>query len=240
MELIRAENLQLPERLHAMDLRVYPGEMIGIIGPNGAGKSTLLQVLAGLIPAAGNLFWQDQPVTNLTDAARLRAYLPQQLQLQWDLRVEDAVNLGRAPFNFTGLDCVEAALEACDLISKRKKSVLQLSGGEQARVHLARALATQAPLLLADEPLASLDFLYQKQILTRLRAYANAERAVIISIHDLSMAARFCDRLVLLKDGHLLKVGAPEEVLTEALLSQAYGVAVAVDLTATPPLIAVK
>jgi iron complex transport system ATP-binding protein len=209
------------------------GGVIGLIGPNGAGKSSLVRAIAGLIPADGAILIDDAPVAAmpLRDRARRIAYLPQGQAVHWPLTVERLIALGRlphlAPFarvDATDAVAIERALERTGLLALRDRPVDQLSGGERARVLLARALAVEAPLLLADEPLAALDPAHQIEVMALLRAEAARGVTVIAVLHDLTIAARWCDRLLLIDQGRLVADGPPRDVLTAARIDHVYGV----------------
>lgn len=220
--------------LNAASLAVRPGEMIAVIGPNGAGKSTLLRSLAGLIrPQSGAVMLDGQALADLQRAqlARAIAYLPQDRSVHWPLSVETIVGLGRMPYGgrpgaLAGHDraAVQSALTALDLIELRERPATELSGGELARVLLARALAQEANILLADEPTSGLDPAHQLALFDRLRTMTAEGKAVVVALHDLSHAARFCDRIVVLKQGRVLADGLPEIVLTSDLLASVYGI----------------
>jgi iron complex transport system ATP-binding protein len=160
------------------------------------------------------------------------------------LRVQDVVALGRLPWGdrdaATGRQAVAQVMAQTGIAALAARPVDALSGGEQARVWLARALAGQPQLLLADEPIASLDLKYQRAALDTLRRYASASRGVILAIHDLGLAARWCDRLCLLQAGRVRAFGAPREVLTETLLTEVFDAPVHVDLAADPPVVILK
>ncbi|HEY0315705.1 MAG TPA: ABC transporter ATP-binding protein [Sphingomonas sp.] len=221
--------------IESIDLAFEAGSLIGVIGPNGAGKSTLARSLLNLIPPAGGRVLVDaDDIAGLGPSvlARRVAYLPQGQELHWPLSVERLVGLGRlphlAPFSRIGPEdktAIEAALAETGTAALRDRVATELSGGERARVMLARALATGAPALIADEPLASLDPGHQIEVMTLLRARVRSGALVIVVLHDLSMAARFCDRLVLLDHGRVIADGNAGEVLTDDLLSQVYGIA---------------
>ncbi|HLZ78150.1 MAG TPA: ABC transporter ATP-binding protein [Sphingomonas sp.] len=221
--------------LSGIDLRLDSGGLIGVIGPNGAGKSTLARAMLALVPPAAGRVLIDG-----SDAARLRApelarriaYLPQGQELHWPLSVERLIGLGRlphlAPFSRIGAadgTAIEAAMRDTGTLALRHRIATELSGGERARVMLARALATGAPALIADEPLASLDPGHQMEVMALLANRAQAGLLVIVVLHDLSVAARFCDRLLLIDAGRLVADGAPGDVLTDAALAEVYGIA---------------
>lgn len=212
------------------------GALIGIVGPNGAGKSTFARALLGLlVPDAGRVTVGDEDVTTLPTAtlAKRIAYLPQTYAVHWPLSVERLVGLGRLPHlgpfsRITAIDqaAIEQAMRDTGTTHLANRTATELSGGERARAMLARALATGAPALIADEPLTSLDPGHQFEIMTLLQAQARAGALVVVVLHDLGMAARFCDRLLLIDRGRLRADGAPEIVLTDEALAETYGIAV--------------
>ena len=222
------------------------GGVIGLIGPNGAGKSTLVRAIAGLIPADGGILIDGAPIASMSlrDRARHIAYLPQGQSVHWPLTVERLVALGRlphlAPFARPGdadAQAIERALERTELLPLRDRPIDELSGGERARVLLARALAVEAPLLLADEPLAALDPAHQIEVMALLRAEAARGATVIAVLHDLTLAARWCDRLLLIDQGSLVADGKPAEVLTADRIGAVYGVSAFIGEAQGEPLI---
>lgn len=218
--------------LSSIDVSLEGGCLIGFIGPNGAGKTTLLKSLAGLIdPAAGEIRLDGAPLASLPRRARARAigYLPQTSSAAWPLPVRDIVALGRLPFRrpFGGLDdadqsAVDAALRATGTGDLANRKVNTLSGGERARVLLARALAGKPRILLADEPVAGLDPYHRLEAIEHFRGLADAGTTVVVVLHDLTLAARFCDRLVMLNGGRIVNDNAPGDVLTPEGLSAVY------------------
>ena len=214
--------------LHGVTLSIGKGEFVGLIGPNGAGKSSLMEAALGLIPFTGrSMLAQMTPA----DRARHAAYLPQAREIAWPVSVEDLVALGRIPWpggRRSGADraAIDAAIARMGLEPFRKRTALRLSGGEQNRALIARALAQDTPLLIADEPIAGLDPAQQLACLRLFRDLAVEGRTVLASIHDLGLAARFCSRLVLLSGGHVLADGPAEEVLQDTLLRRAFGIGV--------------
>ena len=222
------------------------GGVIGLIGPNGAGKSTLVRAIARLIPSAGAILIDGMPIGTLSLAARARriAYLPQGQSVHWPLTVERLVALGRlphlAPFARPAAadkNAIERALERTDLLMLRERAIDELSGGERARTLLARALAVEAPLLLADEPLAALDPAHQIEVMALLREEAARGATVIAVLHDLTIAARWCDRLLLIDDGRLVADGNPRDVLTADRIGSVYGVSAFIGEAEGQPLI---
>lgn len=241
MALIEVSGLTVDTRLKAIDLAVQPGEMLGLIGPNGAGKTTLLHCLAGIEPYQGDIQLHDAPLEKLSVQQRARqiGLLPQRCQSAWALSVRDIISLGRLPWGDESKTPVERVAHQTGVTQWLDQPVDKLSGGEQARVWLARVLAGEPQLLLADEPLASLDLYYQCRVLELLRHYAQQHHGVIVSLHDLAQAARYCDRLCLLHRGQVYAQGTPAEVLTVDNLRAVYQVEACVDLQAHPPIISV-
>ncbi len=220
--------------LDGVDFEVRQGEMLGLIGPNGAGKSSLLKLIAGLLaPDTGTLRLVDKPLSTITPAARARriAWLSQQSEVQWPLTVEILLELGRAPHlspwqqpTQADREVIERVLWETDLTELRLRPLNTLSGGERARVLLARALVSEPQILLADEPVAALDLAHQLDVMSLLSSYCKAGRSVIVVLHDLSLAAHFCDRLLLLLNGKVLAEGSAESVLSPQHLMTAYQV----------------
>jgi iron complex transport system ATP-binding protein len=204
-----------------VDLAMRAGEMVGLIGPNGAGKTTLLRVLASLrAPEGGRVRYGGQTAAEIgrRELARRLAYLAQGGSVHWPMRVEALVALGRLPHR--------QPMAAADILPLRGRTMARISSGERMRVLLARALAVDARVMLADEPIAALDPLHQLQVMELLRAISGEGRGVIVVLHDLALATRFCDRLVLLARGGILAEGSPAQVLTDLHLARAYGVEV--------------
>jgi len=223
--------------LAGIDLALRPGELVGLIGANGAGKTTLLRILADLLPpAAGTVLYDGMPAKTLgrrTLAQRL-AFLAQGGSVQWQMRAEAVVALGRLPHRRPFADLTEAdqtaitsAFAATDASAFRERSLGSLSGGERMRVLLARALAVEAEMLLADEPLVGLDPRHQLEAMALFKRITAAGTGVVVVLHDLALAGRFCDRLVLLDGGRILADGPPATVLDDGNLARAFGIAVA-------------
>jgi len=220
--------------LRGIDLSVTPGEIVAVIGANGAGKSTLLKAMSGLIaPDEGVVTLGGQPLAELDARALGReiAYLPQERAVHWPLTVRRLVALGRLPFrsrvaapSLEDRDAIEEAMAAMDVTAFADRAVTELSGGERARVLLARALAQRPRFLVADEPTTGLDPAHGLTLFAQFVRMAAEGRAVVVALHDLSLAARYCDRALLLKDGTTLALGAARAVLTPQHLAQAYGV----------------
>jgi iron complex transport system ATP-binding protein len=218
--------------LHDIDFILQPGRFTVVVGPNGSGKTTLLKVLAGLLPAdAGTVLLGGRPVRSLASAARARAiaYLPQGGTVAWPLPVASVAALGRLPHGEdaealprVGREAVARAIAAVGLGGFEARAATALSGGERARVLLARALATEAPVLLADEPVAALDPHHQLLVLDRLRERARSGTIAAAVMHDLALAARFADEIVLLDRGRVAASGSPEAVLTARQLAASF------------------
>lgn len=227
-----------------VSVQLSPGEFVGLIGPNGAGKSSLLRALAGLYKAdAGqvsitNTHHADVLLHQLPDRARaqLLAYLPQQETPAWPLHVEHLVGLGRAPWHKPmggksprDTQAIEHALHITEMAQLRHRIVTTLSGGELQRSLLARVFAGEPQIILADEPIAALDPYHQLQVMELLAQHAQQGGSVFAALHDLSLAARFCSRLVLIHHGKIVADGAPIQVLTNENLQQVYGISAYID-----------
>ena len=223
--------------LDKVDLEVRPEELLAIVGPNGAGKSTLLGVLAGDITAAGDVEVAGRPLSSWSrrELARHRAVLPQDNVLSFPFRAREVVEMGRAPWagapaadnDAEVVDAVMSVTETSDLAHRRYPS---LSGGERARVALARVLAQDAAMLLLDEPTAALDLRHQELVLGVARQQAEGGKAVVAVIHDLDAAAAFADRVAVVDQGRVRAVGSARDVLTTALLSEVYRYSVTVGI----------
>ena len=218
--------------LDGVDLAIPPGRITAVVGPNGAGKSTLLRAFAGLVtPAGGEITLDGRPLAAHSGAglARAIAYLPQERAVHWPLAARAVVALGRLPHrDATTADAdataIDDALAAMDIANLAERPVVELSGGERARVLVARALAQQTPLLLADEPTAGLDPAHALALFELFTRLAAEGRTVVVALHDLSLAARFAHHIVLLAGGGIAALGPPADVLTSRHLEPAFGV----------------
>ncbi|MBC2769564.1 ABC transporter ATP-binding protein [Pusillimonas minor] len=240
MALIDVRHLSLPDRLDDISFSAHAGQLIGVIGPNGAGKSTLLHCLAGLLPYHGQCLFDGADVATLAPRERARhiGLLPQQGDSVWPLSVQDIVAMGRLPWGDNDAAAITEAMTAAGIAHMRRRRIDRLSGGERARVWLARVLAGRPNVLIADEPTASLDLFYQRSVMDSLRAYADQGHVVIIALHDFALAAHYCDQICLMHEGQSECTGTPAEVLTEERLSRVFRTSIRVDLNANPPVIA--
>lgn len=242
MGLMKLTNVSVDGRLKDVSCEIHQGEVLGLIGPNGAGKSTLLNAIAGLEQKTGQIELRDKNLDDYSSIQKARyiALQPQFVESAWALSVCDVVSLGRLPWGDTDQKIIQNAMQQANVSELANRHVDELSGGEKSRVWLARVLANQAQVLLVDEPVANLDIHYQRDVMQLLSEYAKSGHAVFIAIHDLSLAAKYCDRLCLLDEGRLVKMGSVDEVLTEAILSEVFKVDVFVDLQSDPPVVLSK
>jgi iron complex transport system ATP-binding protein len=247
MDLMVLEGLSLARQgqavLRDVTLRLGPGECLGLIGPNGAGKSSLIRAAMGADRATGR-----SSLAAMAPGARARhaAWLPQGREVAWPMPVRDLVALGRLPHLARGAAippgdaaAVAAVLRRLGLEALAGRPATALSGGETARVLLARALVQDTPLILADEPVAGLDPAHQIGVMRLLRALADEGRGVLVTCHDLGLAARFCTRLAVIDAGRIVADGRPGAVLTPALLADVFGITARIEtgpagLTLTP------
>ena len=225
--------------LEELSLAAAPGQVLALLGPNGSGKTTLMRALARLLkPSAGSVFVGEENIwkSSASRMAQRLALAPQNERREWPLPVEAAVRLGRTPHRgwflpFTAEDqeVVEQSLSAAGLSELRGRPITELSGGEWRRMVLARALAQQAEVLLLDEPAAGLDLKYQHEMLSLVRGLSRSHRlTVLLTLHDLNLAALYADRVALLGDRAVIAVGTPDQVLTEPLIGRTFGMRVTV------------
>ncbi|MFD1217581.1 ABC transporter ATP-binding protein [Microbulbifer celer] len=230
------DNLSLQRHRRAVleniECAFSPGELTAVIGPNGAGKSSLLSCLAGVLsPSGGHVQLGEHLLSAISAAerARLFAYLPQQEAPAWAMAARDLVALGLLPWG-RAIPATEKAQRVADTLAQvdahtlAQRPVTQLSGGELRRVQLARLLVGSAPLIIADEPGAALDIRHQLQLMQTFRAQADSGKSVILALHDLGLAARYCDRILLLQAGRLRADGSPADVLTRERVGEVYGI----------------
>ena len=234
---LKTEKLTLAFRgkpvLKGIDLTAEQGEFLGLIGPNGVGKTTLLKCLNGIYPSGGKIWLKGVDLKNLTEkeiAVRI-GVMHQNVQVTFPFPVKEVVLMGRYPHlkrlqreSSQDYRIARESMEYTDTLHFADRPILELSGGERQRVLFAKVLAQQPEIILLDEPTASLDISHQEQIFQYARVLALQGKTVIAAVHDLKIAARYCTRLVLLKDGEILADGVPEEVLTSKNVSEAYGV----------------
>lgn len=224
---LAAVDLAIEGRLDGVSVGLRAGEITAICGPNGAGKSTLLSALAGLLPPdRGDVVLGDNSLASLHPRKRAQAigFLPQSGEVAWDVSVAHLVRLGRLPHRDRGETAVARAIAACELEDFVTRPVSTLSGGEKARVLLARVLAGEPRCILADEPLAALDLAHQLAMLRVLRAEAGRGTGVVLVLHDLALAMNHADRVLVLSDGRLATEGAPIEALSEEAIARVWGV----------------
>ncbi len=219
--------------LEAVGFEAGEGEFVGLIGPNGAGKTTLLRALLGMTPSSGNILLDGSDLRRMhvADRAKIIAYLPQERDVAWPVTVKMLVSLGRSALKpvFAGLDytdeaIVETSMQRMGVTELASRPADELSGGERARALIARVLAQDTSVILADEPVAGLDPSHQLELMELFAELAHDKRTVIASLHDLGLAAKYCTRLIVLDDGRLVADGTPEDVLTPALLRDVYGI----------------
>jgi iron complex transport system ATP-binding protein len=220
--------------LDHVDASFARGTVTAIVGPNGAGKTTLLRTALGLMPAQGTVRILGRPLKQWSreGLARTLAYLPQSADAHWPVTARQLASLGRLPHRaaFAALSpadgtAIDAALERCDALQFSARRMDELSAGERARVLFARALATAAPVLLADEPAAYLDPAHQLRLMELLREEAARGTAVAVTLHDLALASRHCDEIVVLHQGRLAADGAPDIALSDETLAKVFGIA---------------
>jgi iron complex transport system ATP-binding protein len=218
--------------LRDVSLALEPGEVVALVGPNGAGKSSLLRTLAGdVAPTGGRVLLDGRPITEVhpRDLALKRAVLPQQTVLQFAFTAREVVEMGRGPRRLEedgGL--VTESLRRTDTLHLADRIFPSLSGGEQARVTLARVLAQQTPILLLDEPTASLDLRHQQMVMEVARDLAASGAGVLAILHDLNLAAGYSDRIGVMREGRLVSIGTPWETFTEELLSEVFACPIAI------------
>jgi len=240
MKRLHAENLSIAlngnQILQSLSFDIQQGEMLGLIGPNGAGKTTLLRLLAGLLkPDSGEISLDNVSYSKRSPQLRAKkmAYLAQSGTAHWPMSVERIVALGRLPHlsdwqkpGNNDEQIIKRVITQTDLDGFEQRPFNTLSGGERARVLLARALVSEPEILLADEPVAALDLAHQLEIMALLKQFCSQGGAVVVVLHDLRLAAHYCHRLQLLINGGELANGTPDNVLSEENMAQAFGLCI--------------
>jgi len=251
---VQSISVQYEERqaLRDVSFQIQPGEILGVIGPNGAGKTSLVRAISGVLPlAAGQISVDGRDLGRLSEMERARqlAVVPQARNLPGAFTVWEMVLLGRTPhLGWLGSlspqdeEITRQAMRRTDTLALAERRLGELSGGEQQRVLMARALAQTAPILLMDEPTTHLDLQYQVALMDLARSLAEQEKlAILVCLHDLNLVARYARRVALLVEGRLQAIGTPEEVLTAERLSQVYHVPLqAIPLPRAAPVILPK
>ncbi|MDD7569998.1 MAG: ABC transporter ATP-binding protein [[Actinobacillus] rossii] len=229
--MIKLENVSLTFGLSNISCHIPQGKLIGIMGANGAGKSTLLKSIAGISPLASGEIWLGNGKLSAMTAKQKSeqlAYFAQNTQIHWDLSVYDVIALGLTSPTKNEQEKVRLVSEQFSISHLLEKPFLQLSGGEKARVQLARCCIKQSPLLLADEPIAPLDPYYQIDMMEQLKALT-PQKTCVVAIHHLDLAYRFCDEIILLDKGQILASGETQAVLNAENLARAFSINVTID-----------
>ncbi len=227
--------------IESLSLSINDGEYVGIIGPNGSGKSTLIKLFAGILKGSnGDILINQKDTANLDrkQIAKIMAYVPQNIEMNFNFSVKEVVAMGRFPHeeNLFANDehsklIVNEALQKTDLLFLQDRIFTDLSGGEKQRVIIASALAQQTNLIMLDEPTSALDLKHQQQIYRLLKKLCENEgKTVVVVTHDINLAAQYCDRLILLNNGKIVRDGTPEEVLKFSIIEEVYGVKVYIDI----------
>ena len=232
--MINIKQLSQPYGLTNISCQIPKGKLVGIMGANGAGKSTLLKSIAGILPLKqGEIWFDDQPLSkmNATEKSQHIAYLAQNTQIHWDLSVYDVIALGlAAPLpKEKERSKIQAFSEKFAVTHLLDKPFQQLSGGEKARVQLARCCIKESPVLLVDEPIAPLDPYYQIDMMEQLKSLT-PQHTCVVAIHHLSLAYRFCDEVILLHQGKVAAYGETQAVLTAENLAKTFQIQAEIDL----------
>jgi len=220
------------EILHGVSFSANPGEILGIAGPNGCGKTTLIKCIDRIFEPDGSVEFAGKDMADLsaTDVARLIAYVPQALTVGMAMSVFETILLGRRPYirwsvSDSDIERVSAVIAELGIRHLAFRKMTQISGGERQKVMIARAMVQDPSLLLLDEPTSALDLRHQLEVMELVQRVARQKEAsVLMAVHDLNLAARFCDRLMVMKEGRIVSTGKPSELLTEALIREVYEV----------------
>lgn len=215
-----------------ININFHPGSLYGILGPNGSGKSTFLKTLTGIWkPASGFVLWnqEDLLARSRNEISRTVALVPQNPQVNFDFSVTDMVAMGRYPYrshrqSAEKMDLLEHVLKTVDVYHLRDRSILKLSHGERKRVYIARALITESPILLLDEPASGLDIKHQIEIWLLLKRLVQEGKIIAVTTHDLAATERYCDQVAIMHNGRCIAQGSSEEVFTHDLLEKVFGV----------------
>ncbi len=226
--------------INNLNLELKEQGIIGIIGPNGSGKSTLVKIMVGLLQGKGDIQIKNKQLSKLNrrELARLIAYVPQIVDIEFDFSVYDVVKMGRysyAPFfsakDTTAIEEIHQALKSMELLELQHKQFKSLSGGEKQRTIIASALAQKSDILFLDEPTSALDLKHQQAIYRLLKEVVIKEKKLAVAVtHDVNLAAQFCDRLLMMNNGQIIRDGTPAEVLKFPVIEQIYGVKVYIDI----------
>ena len=237
--LIRGENISFSYDhdpvLKNISISIKPGEIVGIIGPNGSGKSTLLKALAGINKCESNcIFYKNKDIHSMKtkDIASIVSWIPQENPMVFAFKVIDVVLMGRHPYmsplsfeNDEGYRIAHDAMEKTDTFQFAQRLFNNLSSGERQRVLIASAIAQEPEIMLLDEPTSALDIKYQLEILMILKHLNELKNmSIVLALHDLHLASRFCKRLILINNGQIIADGSPEKVIKKNLLEEVYGV----------------
>ena len=215
--------------LHDIDFDVHRGEIVGLLGPNGTGKTTLMSVLCGdSTPSSGSVELFDKPIGHYTrrELARTRGVMPQSSEFPFAYTARDVVAMGRYPWDTSAEEdarIVNESLECADVTALADRDVTRVSGGEASRITFARVLAGQGQIVFLDEPTAALDIAHQERTMQGCRDLSARGVSVVALMHDIQLAAAYCDRIALMSGGRIVACGSPSEVLTGELLTQVYG-----------------
>lgn len=225
-------NIAKKNILKNINFTVEKGSITGVIGPNGSGKSTLLKAIANILPTSSGLITvngKKQRAYRQKEMAKQLSYVPQDTAIGFDFKVKDIVAMGRYVYGSflkgddqADEDKIKSAMEQTNTLNLANESVLSLSGGQRQLVIIAKALAQDTPIILLDEPISALDIYYQIHVLSLLKELVRKGKTIIIVLHDLNIASRFCDQLLLLNQGEVEEYGSSKKVLTTALLKKVY------------------